>query len=117
LSSLAVSVIVAGLIAGSGFIGLFLQKHLAEQYTTERSRDMIGGGAGLLTLLLAAEERAGGAALVAGGDRDSFQLGLVVHYDPLPVAGWGNSAHRARRGQATIWRRSKPSAGLHCAPR
>jgi hypothetical protein len=117
LSSLAVSVIVAGLIAGSGFIGLFLQKHLAEHHTTERSRDMIGGGAGLLTLLLAAEERAGGAALVAGGDRDSFQLGLVVHYDPLPVAGWGNSAHRARRGQATIWRRSKPSAGLHCAPR
>jgi DNA polymerase-1 len=74
LSSLAVSVIVAGLIAGSGFIGLLLQKHLAEQYTTERSRDMIGGGAGLLTLLLAAEERAGGAALVASGDRDSFQL-------------------------------------------
>ena len=33
------------------------------------------------------------------------------------VAGRGNSAHRAGGGPATIRRRSKPSAGLHCAPR
>jgi hypothetical protein len=51
LSWLAISIIVAGLIAGSGFVGLFLQKQLAEHHITERSRDMIGGVVGLLTLL------------------------------------------------------------------
>ena len=53
MSSLAISIIVAGLIAGSGFVGLFLQKQLAEHHTAERSRDMIGGVVGHLTLLLA----------------------------------------------------------------
>jgi hypothetical protein len=36
-----------------GVVGLFLQKHLHERYTTDRSRDMIGGVVGMLTLLLA----------------------------------------------------------------
>jgi hypothetical protein len=53
MSSLTIAVIVAGLIALSGFIGLYLQQRLAEWHTSERSRDMIGGVVGLLTLLLA----------------------------------------------------------------
>jgi Protein of unknown function (DUF4239) len=53
LSSLAIAIIVGGLIALGGFIGLFLQRRLAEWHTSERSRDMIGGVVGLLTLLLA----------------------------------------------------------------
>ena len=53
LSSLAIAIIVAGLIALGGFIGLFLQRRLAAWHTSERSRDMIGGVVGLLTLLLA----------------------------------------------------------------
>jgi hypothetical protein len=53
LSSLAAAVTVGILIAFSGCLGLFLQSRLAEHYTAERSRDMIGGVVGLLTLLLA----------------------------------------------------------------
>jgi hypothetical protein len=53
LDSLSIAVIVAALLAGSGFIGLFLQRRLADWHTSERSRDMIGGVVGLLTLLLA----------------------------------------------------------------
>jgi exodeoxyribonuclease III len=70
-----------------------------------------------LAAAVAAEERAGGTR--HSGQRRSRFLSarLVAHYDPLPVAGWGTRAHRAGRGPATIWRRSKPSAGLHCAPR
>ena len=51
MSWLAIPIIVAGLIAGGGFVGLFLQKQLAEYHITERSLDMIGGVVGLLTLL------------------------------------------------------------------
>jgi len=53
MNSLGVAVIVGLLIAASGFIGLLLQRWLAEWHTAERSRDMIGGVVGLLTLLLA----------------------------------------------------------------
>jgi len=53
LSSLVVAVVVGLLIALSGCLGLFLQARLAEHYTADRSRDMIGGVVGLLTLLLA----------------------------------------------------------------
>ena len=53
MSSLTIALIVGGLIAASGLVGLFLQRSLAERHTTERSRDMIGGVVGLLTLLLA----------------------------------------------------------------
>jgi len=53
LDSLSTALIVAGLIAASGLIGLLLQRGLAAHHTAERSRDMIGGVVGLLTLLLA----------------------------------------------------------------
>lgn len=53
MSSLAVAFTIAILIAFSGLFGLFLQSRLAEHYTADRSRDMIGGVVGLLTLLLA----------------------------------------------------------------
>jgi hypothetical protein len=53
LSSLAIALIVGGLIAASGFVGLFLQGLLAAHHTTGHARDMIGGVVGLLTLLLA----------------------------------------------------------------
>ncbi len=53
MSSLAIAISVGISITLSGFVGLFLQTRLAEHYTTERSRDMIGGVVGLLTLLLA----------------------------------------------------------------
>ncbi len=53
MSSLSIAAVVGGLIAASGFIGLLLQRWLAERHTAERSRDMIGGVVGLLTLLLA----------------------------------------------------------------
>ncbi|HTR14440.1 MAG TPA: hypothetical protein VMI72_14595 [Roseiarcus sp.] len=53
MNSLGVAVSVGLLIAGSGFLGLLLQRWLAEHHTMERSRDMIGGVVGLLTLLLA----------------------------------------------------------------
>jgi hypothetical protein len=51
--SLPIAVTVAGLLAAGGFVGLMLQRWLAEWHTSERSRDMIGGVVGLLTLLLA----------------------------------------------------------------
>ena len=53
MSSLSIALIVGGLIAASGLVGLLLQRFLPERHTAERSRDMIGGVVGLLTLLLA----------------------------------------------------------------
>ena len=52
LSSLAISVIVTGLITASGVLGLVLQRVLPERYTMDKVRDMIGGVVGQLTLLL-----------------------------------------------------------------
>ena len=53
MSSLGAAVTVGVLIALCGSFGLALQPRIAEHYTTDRSRDMIGGVVGLLTLLLA----------------------------------------------------------------
>ncbi|MGO9417872.1 bestrophin-like domain [Roseiarcus sp.] len=53
MSSFAVAAMVWALITVSGLLGLFLKTRLAPHYTTELSRDMIGGVVGLLTLLLA----------------------------------------------------------------
>jgi len=53
VSSLSAALIIVGLIAGGGFVGLLLQRWLPERHTTERSRDMISGVVGSLTLLLA----------------------------------------------------------------
>jgi hypothetical protein len=53
LSSFAVAIVVCALITGSGLVGLYMKTRLAPHYTTELSRDMIGGVVGLLTLLLA----------------------------------------------------------------
>lgn len=53
MSSFAVAAIVWALITLSGLLGLLLKTRLAAHYTTELSRDMIGGVVGLLTLLLA----------------------------------------------------------------
>lgn len=53
MSSLSIAVVVCVLIAASGLIGLLLQRWLPAGYTSDRSRDMIGGVVGLLTLLLA----------------------------------------------------------------
>jgi hypothetical protein len=53
LSPLAVAAVVCMLITVSGVLGLYLKTRLASHYTTELSRDMIGGVVGLLVLLLA----------------------------------------------------------------
>ena len=53
MNALAVVAVVWALITASGLLGLFLKTRLAPHYTTELSRDMIGGVVGLLTLLLA----------------------------------------------------------------
>jgi hypothetical protein len=53
VSSLSIALVVGALIAASGFVGLLLQRLLAERHTAERARDMIGGVVGLLVLLLA----------------------------------------------------------------
>jgi len=50
--SVAIALLVTGLIAAGGLIGLGLQRVLPEAYTSERMRDMIGGVVGQLTLLL-----------------------------------------------------------------
>ena len=51
-SSLAIALIVTGLITASGVVGLVLQRVLPERYTMDKARDMIGGVVGQLTLLL-----------------------------------------------------------------
>jgi len=53
LSSFTVAAVVWALITLGGVLGLFLKTRLASHYTSELSRDMIGGVVGLLTLLLA----------------------------------------------------------------
>ena len=50
--SVAIALIVTGLIAAGGLAGLILQRLLPESYTSDRMRDMIGGVVGQLTLLL-----------------------------------------------------------------
>jgi hypothetical protein len=50
LSSFAVAAVVWALVTASGLLGLYLKTRLASHYTTELSRDMIGGVVGLLTL-------------------------------------------------------------------
>jgi hypothetical protein len=52
MSSLAISLIVTGLIAAGGLFGLVLQRVLPERHTMDKARDMIGGVVGQLTLLL-----------------------------------------------------------------
>ena len=47
-----IALAVTGLIAGGGLLGLALQRVLPESYTSDKARDMIGGGVGQLTLLL-----------------------------------------------------------------
>ena len=53
MNSLEVALLVAALMFVSGSAGLFLQSRVAEVYTADRSRDMIGGVCGLVGLLLA----------------------------------------------------------------
>ena len=52
MSSLAISLIVTGVIVAGGVLGLVLQRVLPERYTMDKARDMIGGVVGQLTLLL-----------------------------------------------------------------
>ena len=52
MSSLAISLIVTGVIVAGGILGLVLQRVLPERYTMDKARDMIGGVVGQLTLLL-----------------------------------------------------------------
>jgi hypothetical protein len=52
MSSLAISLIVTGVIVAGGVLGLVLQRILPERYTMDKARDMIGGVVGQLTLLL-----------------------------------------------------------------
>ena len=52
MSSFVVAAIVWALITVSGLLGLYLKTRIAAHYTTELSRDMIGGVVGQLTLLL-----------------------------------------------------------------
>jgi hypothetical protein len=99
LSSLSITIIVAGLMAASGFIGLFLQKRLPEHHTTERSRDVIGGVVGLLILLLALV--LGLLIWTAYGVFNSQQTGLqtiaarALEFD-LEMRQYGPEADRAR---------------------
>jgi hypothetical protein len=51
-NSLAIAVVVFGVIAGGGVLGLVLQGVLPERHTSDKARDMIGGVVGQLTLLL-----------------------------------------------------------------
>ena len=48
----AIALVVTGLIAAGGLLGLAVQRILPERYTSEKARDMIGGVVGQLTLLL-----------------------------------------------------------------
>ena len=50
--SLAIALVVVGVIAAGGLVGLALQRILPERYTMDKARDMIGGVVGQLTLLL-----------------------------------------------------------------
>jgi hypothetical protein len=52
MSSLAISLVVTGVIVAGGVLGLVLQRVLPERYTMDKARDMIGGVVGQLTLLL-----------------------------------------------------------------
>ncbi len=52
MSSLAIALVVVGVIAAGGLVGLVLQRVLPERYTMDKARDMIGGVVGQLTLLL-----------------------------------------------------------------
>src|SRR5271157_2000366 len=52
MSSLAISLVVTGVIVAGGVLGLVLQRVLPERYTMDKTRDMIGGVVGQLTLLL-----------------------------------------------------------------
>src|SRR5271169_1603523 len=52
MSSLAISLVVTGLITASGLLGLVLPRARPERYTADKTRDMIGGVVGQLTLLL-----------------------------------------------------------------
>ena len=52
MSSIAIALVVTGLITAGGLIGLVLQRFLPERYTSDKARDMIGGVVGQLTLLL-----------------------------------------------------------------
>jgi hypothetical protein len=52
MSSLAISLVVTGVIVAGGVVGLVLQRVLPERYTMDKARDMIGGVVGQLTLLL-----------------------------------------------------------------
>jgi hypothetical protein len=52
MSSLAISLVVTGVIVAGGVLGLVLQRILPERYTMDKARDMIGGVVGQLTLLL-----------------------------------------------------------------
>jgi hypothetical protein len=52
MNSLAISLVVTGVIVLGGVLGLVLQRILPERYTTDKARDMIGGVVGQLTLLL-----------------------------------------------------------------
>jgi hypothetical protein len=52
MSSLSIALVVTGVIAAGGLLGLVLQRFLPERYTADKARDMIGGVVGQLTLLL-----------------------------------------------------------------
>jgi hypothetical protein len=51
-NSPVIALVVIGLIAAGGLLGLALQRILPESYTSDKARDMIGGVVGQLTLLL-----------------------------------------------------------------
>jgi uncharacterized membrane protein YeaQ/YmgE (transglycosylase-associated protein family) len=49
MSSLAISLVVTGVIVVGGVVGLVLQRVLPERYTMDKARDMIGGVVGATT--------------------------------------------------------------------
>ena len=46
MTSLAISLVVTGVIVAGGLLGLVLQRILPERYTMDKARDMIGGSSG-----------------------------------------------------------------------
>ena len=96
MSSLAIALIVTGVIAAGGLLGLVLQRVLPERYTTDKARDMIGGVVGQLTLLLVLVN--GLLIWTAYGVYSTQQTELQTHHGARARVRSRNAPVRARGG-------------------
>ena len=97
---LLISIIIFILIFASGYVGLHVQKRLADEHKTGESRGVVGQVAGLLTLLL---------ALVLG---TLIGVSFALFLDPkteLEAFSAQISCGSIRRSRG-IWARDKASA-------